>query len=135
MGSNQSSHHSKARHSEANRFKLEAERASPVPSREASEDHSEAASDGEIIDQRCFDSHQKQIVEVVQSPLQNHNRMDSARRYCLLITVHKAIKRGHRALSKSKGNPTNIADMMKDDLDVKKAVILDHIAAIHYAGR
>ena len=38
MGSNQSSDYSKVGHSEANRFELGAERASPVPSREASED-------------------------------------------------------------------------------------------------
>ena len=64
MGSNPSSHcaetghckarhfeaeHSKARCSEASYLELEAERSSPVPSREASEDHSEAASDCKVL--------------------------------------------------------------------------------------
>ena len=128
MGSNQT----KAGHCEVNCFKLGAKRASPVPSREASEDCSGVAYDGEIPDQGCFDSHQEQIDEVIQRPLQNHDRMNSGRRYCLLITVHEATKRGHWALPKLKLNPTNITDMMKDDLDVTKAVILDHIATILY---
>ena len=48
--------HSKVGCSEASCLVLEAERASPVPSREASGDCSEVASDGEIQDQGCFDS-------------------------------------------------------------------------------
>ena len=40
-----------------------------------------------------------------------------------------------RALPKSKWNPANIANMMKDDLNVTEAVILDHIATILYVGR
>ena len=145
MGSNQSLDHSevghskmghsKAGHSEVNHFKLVAEKASPVPSREASEDCSGVAYDGEIPNQGCFDSHQEQIAEVIQRPLQNHDRMFSGRRYCLLITVHEATKRGHWALPKSKWNSTNIADMVEGDLDVIEAVILDHIAAILYVGR
>ena len=70
MGSNPSSHrsetgrseagcsevgHSKARHSEASYLELKAERMPPVPSREASEDRLEAASDGGIQDQGHFD--------------------------------------------------------------------------------
>ena len=140
MGSNQSSDHSEAGHSEAghskvNCFELEAKRASPVSSREASENCSGVAYDGEIPDQGCFDSHQELIDEVILRLLQNHDRMNSGRRYCLLITVHEATKRGHWALPKSKWNPINIADMMKGDLDVTEAVILDHIAAILYVGR
>ena len=104
--------HSKVGHSEANHFKLKAKRASPVPSREASEDCSGVA------DQGHFDSHQEQIDEVIWRPIQNHNRMNSGRRYCLLITVNEATKRGCLALPKLKWNPTNIADMMEDDLDV-----------------
>ena len=130
MGSNKSSDHSKA-----NRFELGAKRASPVPSREVSEDCSGVAYDGEIPDQGCFDSHQEQIDEVIWRLLQNHDRMYSGRRYCLLITVHEATKRGCQALPKSKWNPTNIADVMEGDLDVTEAVILNHIATILYVGR
>ena len=93
-----------------------------MPSREASEECSEVAYDGEIPDQGCFDYHQEQIDEVIQRLLQNHDQMNSGRRYYLLITVHEATKRGHLALPKSKWNPTNIANMMKDDIDVTKAV-------------
>ena len=103
-GSNPSSHHSKtgcseaghskARCSEASYLELEAERASPVPSREASDDHSEAASDGGIQNQGYFNFQQDQVDEVVRNPFQNHDRMDSRRRYCLLITVHEATRRG-----------------------------------------
>ena len=141
MGSNQSLDHSKvdhskAGHSEANHFKLRAERASPVPSREASEDCSGVAYDPrEIPDQGHFDSHQEQIDKVIQRPLQNHDRMNSGRRCCLLITVHEATKRGCRALPKLKWNPAHITDMMKDDIDVTEAVILDHIATILYVRR
>ena len=140
MGLNQSSDHSKvdhskAGHSEANRFKLGAKRASPVSSREASEDCSGMAYDGEIPDQGHFDSHQEQIDEVNWRLLQNHDRMNLGRRHCLLITVHEATKRGCQALPKSKWNPANIADMMKGDLDVIEAVILDNIATILYVRR
>ena len=134
MGLNQSSDHSEAGHSEVNHFELGAERASPVPNRR----HQKTAQGlhmTEIPDQGCFDSHQEQIDEVIQRPLQNHDRMNSGRRYCLLITVHEAIKRGCQALSKSKWNPANIADMMKDDINVTEAVILDHIATILYVRR
>ena len=61
--------------------------------------------------------------------------MNSGRRYCLLITIHEATKRGHWALPKSKWNPANIANMMEGDLDVTEAVILDHIATILYVRR
>ena len=54
MGSNPSSHRSKAGCSKASYLELEDEWVSPVPSRETSEDHSEAASDGGIQDQGCF---------------------------------------------------------------------------------
>ena len=60
-------------HSKVNCFELRAERALPVPSREASED-------GEIPDQGHFDYHQEQIDEVIQRPLHNHDRMNSGRR-------------------------------------------------------
>ena len=135
MGLNQSSDHSEVGHSKANCFKLRAKRASPVPSREASEDCSGVAYDGEISDQGCFDSHQEQIDEMIWRLLQNHDRMNSGRRYCLLITVHEATRRGCRAISTLKWNPTNIADMMKDDIDVTETVILDYIAAILYVRR
>ena len=145
MGSNPSSHHSKTGHSEAECTKarcfeasymeLEAERASPVLSRQASEDHLEVASEGRIQDQECFDFQLDQVDEVVRNPLQNHDRMDSGRRYCLLITVHEAIRRGCQALPKMKWNPAGIVDMMRDDLDVIEAMVIDHIATILYVGR
>ena len=59
---------SEARCSEASCFEPEAEGASPMPSREASEDCSEAASDREIQDQGRFDSQQDQVNEVVRNP-------------------------------------------------------------------
>ena len=148
MGPNPSSHCSETGHSkagcsgvghfkvrsEANYLELKAERASPVPSREASEDHSEVASDGGIQDQGCFDFQKDQVDEVVTNPLQNHDRMDSGRRYCLLITVHEATGRGHRALPKAKWNPAGIVDMIGNDLDVTEVVIFDHIVTILYVG-
>ena len=145
MGLNPSSHHSKTRrseagcpevgHSEASYLELEAERVSPVPSREASEDRSEVASDGGIQDQGCFNFQQDQVDEVVRNLLQNHDRMDSGRRYCLLITVHEATRRGCQALPKVKWNLAGIVNMMRNDLDVMEVVILDHIATILYVGR
>ena len=90
-------------HSKTSHLELEAERASPVPSREASEDHLEVASDGGIQDQGCFNFQQDQVDEVVRNLLQIHDRMDSGRRYCLLIRVHEATRRGCWALSKSNG--------------------------------
>ena len=103
MGSNHSSDHSKAdhseaRHSEANHFELRAKRALPVPSRKASEDCSGVEYHRETPDQGHFDSCQEQIDEVIQRLLQNHDRMNSGRRYCLLIAVHEATKRGCQAL-------------------------------------
>ena len=58
-GLNPSSHrseagHSKARCSKASYLELEAERASAVPGREASEDCSDVTSDGGIQDQGSF---------------------------------------------------------------------------------
>ena len=145
MGLNPSSHYSetrcskagcsKAGHSKASYLELEVERASPVPSREASEDCSEVASDGGIQDQEHFDFQQNQVDEVVRNPLQNHDRMDSGRRYCLLITVHEVTRRGHWALPKAKWNPAGIVNMMRDDLDVTEVVILDQVATILYVGR
>ena len=103
VGSNPSSQCSKASYSE-----LEAERASPVLSREASEDHSEVASDRGIQDQGHFNFQQDQVDEVFRNPLQNHDRMDSGRRYCLLVTVYKTTRRGRQPLPKAKWNPAGI---------------------------
>ena len=145
MGLNPSSHHSKTGYSEAGHsegrcsdagnLELEAERVSPVPSREASEDHSEVTSDGGIQNQGHFNFQQDQVDEVVRNPLQNHDRMDSGRRYCLSITAHEATRGGCWALPKVKWNPAGIVDMMRDDLDVMEVVILNHIATILYVGR
>ena len=83
---------------------------------------------------RCFDSPQAQAEEVVRSPLQDHDRMSSERRYCLQVTVYEVTKRGHRALPTALMNSASIVDLMEDDLDVTEAVILDHIMAILYVG-
>ena len=98
-------------------------------------DHTKTASEGGMQDSRCFDSPQAYMEEVVRSPLQDHDRMSSRRRYCLKVTVHEATKRGCQALPTASWNSAGIVDLMGDDLDVTKAVILDHIMAILYVGR
>ena len=105
-----------------------------MPSREALVDCSEVSLIGEVQSLEDINQEQEQVSEIVTSPLQNHDRMDSGKRYCLLITVHKATHRGHRALLKPMWNPANITDMMSDDLDITKVVVLDHITAILYVG-
>ena len=90
---------------------------------------------GDVQDPEHIDLGQEQVSEVVRNPLQNHDRMDSGRRYCLLTMIHEATHQGHRALLKSMWNPASIADMMSDNLDITEAVVLDHITAISYMGR
>ena len=63
---------------------------SPVPSREASVDCSEVSLNGDVQDPELINLGQKEVSEVVRNPLQNHDRMDSGKRYCLLKTIHKA---------------------------------------------
>ena len=96
---------------------LEAKAASPMPSREASVDCSEVSLIGDVQGLEHVDQEQEQVSKVVWGPLQNHDRMDSGRRYCLLTTVHEATCHGCRALSKPMWNPASIIDMMSDDLD------------------
>ena len=57
-------------------------------------DHTETASGGGMQDSRCFDSPQAQLEEVVRSPLQDHDRTSSGRRYCLRVTVYEVTKKG-----------------------------------------
>ena len=76
--------------SEADSQELKAKTASPMPSREASVDHFEVPLIGDIQDPEHIDKGQEQVSEIVRNPLQNHDRMDSGRRYCLLITIHEA---------------------------------------------
>ena len=121
--------------SEADRQELEAEAASPVPSREALVDCSEVSSDGDVQDPEHIDLRQEQVRETVRNLLQNHDRMDSGRRYFLLTMIHEATHQGCRALLKPMWNPASIAEMMGDDLDVTEAVVLDHITAILYVGQ
>ena len=97
-------------------------------------DHSKVSLIGDIQDPKHVDHRQEQVSEIIRSPLQNHDRMDSGRRYCLLATVHEVTCQGHRALLKPVWNPTIIADMMSDDLNVTEAVVLHHITAILYVG-
>ena len=95
-----------------------------MPSREALEDHCNVSLNGDVQDPEHIDL--EQVNEVVRNPLQNHDRMYSGRRYCLL-TIHKATCRGCRALSKPMLNPASIANMMSDDLDITEVAVLDHI--------
>ena len=120
--------------SKVNCQELEARMAFPMPSREASVDCSEVSLNGDVQDPENIDLGQEQVSKVVRNPVQNHDRMDSARRYCLLTMVHKATHRGCRALSKPMWNPASITNMMSDDLDITEVVVLDHIMAILYVG-
>ena len=128
--SNGSSGPSKVDHQE-----LEAGMASPVPSREALVDRFKVYSNGDVQDPEPINLSQEQVREAVRNPLWNHDRMDSGRRYCLLMMIHEATCQGRRALSKPMWNPASIADMMSDDLDITEAVVLDHITAILYVGQ
>ena len=108
--------------------------ASPMPSREASVNHSEVSLNGDVHSPEHINLGQEEVGKVVKNLLQNHNRMHSEKRYCLLTTIHKATQQGHRALLKPMWNPTSITDMMSDDLDIIEAVVLDHITAILHVG-
>ena len=120
---------------EVNSQELKAKAASPMPSREASVDCSEASLIGDIQDPEHVDQGQEHVSEIVRSPLQNHDRMDSGRRYCFLTTIHAATHQGHRALLKPMWNPACITHMMSDDLDITEVVDLDHITAILHVGQ
>ena len=121
--------------SEVDHQELEAGTVSPVPSREASVDRSKVSSNGNVQDPEPINLSQEQVRQAVRNQLQNHDRMDSGRRYCLLMTIHEATHRGCRALLKPMWNPASITDVMSDDLDVTEAVVLDHITAILYMGQ
>ena len=69
---------------------LEAKAASLMPSREALVDCSEVSPIRDMKDLEHVDQGQEQVSEIVRSPHQNHDRMDSRRRYCLLTTIHEA---------------------------------------------
>ena len=98
-------------------------------------DHFEASLIGDMQSLEDINQEQEQVSEIVRSQLQNHDGMDSRRRYCLLTTVHEASCQGCRALSKPMWNPASIMDMMSDNLDITEAVVLDHITAILDVGR
>ena len=72
--------------------------ASPMPSREALADHSEVSLNGDVQDPEHIDLGQEEVSEVVRNPIQNDNRMDSRKRYCLLTTIHEATLQGYRTL-------------------------------------
>ena len=114
---------------------VKAKAASPIPSMEALVDHSKASLIGDVQDPEHVDQGQEQVSEIFRSPLQNHDRMDSGRRYCLLTTIHEATHQGCRALSKPMWNPGSITNMINDDLDVMETVVLDHITVILYIGQ
>ena len=76
--------------SKADCQELKARTASPMPSREASVDHSELSLHGDVQDPEHINLGEEEVSEVVRNPLQNHDRMDSGRRYCLLTTIHEA---------------------------------------------
>ena len=67
---------------------------SPMPSREASVDHSKMSSNGDVQDPEPINLSQEQVREAVRNPLQNHDRMDSGRRYCLQTMIHEATHQG-----------------------------------------
>ena len=106
----------------------------PVSSREASVDCSEVSLNGDVQDPEHIDLGQGQVSEVVRKPFQNHDRMDSGKRYSLLTMIHEATCQGCRALSKPMWNPASITNMISVDLDVTEAVVLDHITAIFNVG-
>ena len=120
--------------SKVDSHELKAKATSPMPSREVLVDCSEASLIGDVQSLEHVDQEQEQVSEIVRSPLQNHDRMDLGRRYCLLTTIHEATCQGCRALLKPMWNPASIADMMSYDLDITEAVVLDHITAILYVG-
>ena len=66
---------------EADHLELEARTASPMPSREALVDCSKVSLNGDVQDPEHIDLGQEKVSKVVRNPLQNHNRMDSGRRY------------------------------------------------------
>ena len=70
--------------------RIGARTALPMPSMEASVDCSEVSLIGDKQDPEYIDQGQEQLSEIVRNPLQNHDRMNSGRRYCLLSTIHKA---------------------------------------------
>ena len=76
---NEGSDRSKARHSKPSQLELGVRGVSSAPSREASMDCTEMASEGGMQDSRCFDSPQAYVEEVFRSPLQDHDRMSSGR--------------------------------------------------------
>ena len=98
-------------------------------------DRSKVSSNGDVQDPEPINLSQEQVREAVRNPLQNHDRMDSGRRYCLLMMIHEATHRGCRALLKPMWNPASIANMISDDLDITEPVVLDHITAILYVGQ
>ena len=115
--------------------RIKARTASPMPSREAFVDCPKVSFIGDIQDPEHVHQGQEQVSKIVRNPLQNHDRMDSGRRYCLLTTINEATCQGCRALSKPMWNPASITAMMSDDLDIIETVVLDHITAILYIGR
>ena len=76
--------------SEVDSHELEAKATSLMPGREASMDHFEASLIGDMQSLEHVDQEQEQVSEIDRSPLQNHDRMDLGRRYCLLTTIHEA---------------------------------------------
>ena len=98
-------------------------------------DCSKVSSNVDVQDPEPSNLSQEQIREAVRNPLQNHDRMDSGRRYCLLTMIHEATHRGCRTFLKPMWNPASHADMMSDDLDITEVVLLDHITAILYLGQ
>ena len=119
--------------SKVDNHELKAKATSPMPSREALVDCSEASLIGDVQSLEHIDQEQEQVSEIeVHFRI---DRMDSGRRYCLLTNVHEATCWGCRALLKPMWKPTSITDMMSDDLDITEAAVLDHITAILYVGQ
>ena len=70
--------------SEVDHQELKARTTLPMPSREALVNHSEVSSNGDVQNPGHIDLRQEQVTEEVRNSLQNHDRVVSGRRYCLL---------------------------------------------------
>ena len=64
----------------------------------------------------------------------NCDRTRFQKQYCLEVKIHEASSRGPLAIRTALWNSANVVDLMEDDLDVTKAVLLDDVTALLYVG-
>ena len=72
--------------------------------------------------------------EVGRTTPWDHDRTTFRLWCCLEIKVHKASRKGCKAMSAVLWNSANLVDMREDDLDVTEAILLDDTMAILYVG-